>query len=395
MKYVFFVPDGAADYPCDELGGQTPLEYAATPNMDFMAREGRGGTVQTIPPGMGSGSDIATLSLMGYDPREYYTGRGPLEAAYRGIRLRPGEYAYRCNLITETEGQLTDYSAGHITTPEAQDLIASLDKALGSPTISFSPGVSYRHLLILKEGGSDATVCRPPHDVLDRPTEDVLPSGEGADILLDLIDRSRGILANHPVNVARLAEGMHPANLIWPWGQGGAPRLTTFKERFGLTGSVISAVDVIKGIGFYMGLKIIEVAGATGYFDTDYAGKARAAIAALREGDFVFVHVEAPDEAGHEGLIEEKVKALTDFDAKIVGPVLDELKKMGSYRALVSPDHETPLSLRTHGSGPVPFALYATDAKADDMTAFSEKNARAYGSLQLDKGHDLIHLLLG
>lgn len=395
MKYVFFVPDGAADYPCDALGGQTPLEYAATPNMDFMAREGRGGTVQTIPAGMGSGSDIATLSLMGYDPLEYYTGRGPLEAAYRGIRLRPGEFAYRCNLVTEADGRLIDYSAGHITTPEARDLIASLDKALGTPTVSFSPGVSYRHLLILKEGGSDKTVCRPPHDVLDEPVGAVLPTGEGSEILLALIEGSRGILADHPINLARQAEGKNPANLIWPWGQGGAPRLTTFKERFGLTGSVISAVDVIKGIGFYMGLNILEVAGATGYFDTDYEAKARAAQEALRDGDFVFVHVEAPDEAGHEGLVEEKVRALENFDAKIVGPVLGALAETGNYRALVSPDHETSLALRTHGSGPVPFALYATDGTADGMTAFTEKNARAYGSLNIAKGHDLIHLLLG
>jgi 2,3-bisphosphoglycerate-independent phosphoglycerate mutase len=394
VKYVFFVPDGAADYAIDELGGQTPLEFAATPNMDFIAREGRGGLVQTIPEGMGSGSDIATLSLMGYDPREYYTGRGPLEAAYRGIRLRPGEYAYRCNLVTERDGKLIDYSAGHISTTEAAELIASLDKGLGTSNIGFKPGVSYRHLLILKEGGSDDTVCHPPHDVLDQRVEDILPAGEGSELLRDLIDRSREILSDHPVNKHRVASGQNPANLIWPWGQGGAPRLTTFKERFGMTGSVISAVDVIKGIGFYMGLKIIEVPGATGYFDTDYDAKARAALDALNESDFVFLHVEASDEAGHEGLVEEKVRALENFDRRLVGPVLAGLKEMGEFRVLVSPDHETPLVLRTHGSGPVPFALYATDGKADDMTAFSEKNARAYGSLQLDRGYDLIYQLL-
>lgn len=395
MKYVFFVPDGAADLPCDELGGLTPLEAADIPNMNFMAREGRGGLVQTIPAGMGSGSDIATLSLMGYDPKEYYTGRGPLEAAYRGIRLRPGEYAFRCNLVTEKNGLLTDYSAGHISTEEATVLMETLDRELGNNFIRFYPGVSYRHLLILKEGGTDATVCRPPHDVLDQPVDKVLPAGEGADILLDLIERARPILEKHEINKGRVADGKNPANLIWPWGQGGAPRLTTFKERFGLSGAVISAVDVIKGIGFYMGLRVIEVPGATGYFDTDFEAKARFALRALEENDFVFIHAEASDEAGHEGLVDEKVEALQNFDKRLVAPVLDGLKKHGEWRALVSPDHETPLSLRTHGSGPVPFALYATDGEADAMAGFNETEAREHGSLRLDKGHDLIHLLLG
>lgn len=394
MKYVFFVPDGAADFPLDELGGKTPLEAANTPNFDFIAREGRGGLVQTIPEGMGSGSDIATLSLMGYDPREYYTGRGPLEAAYRGIRLRPGEFAYRCNLVTEQDGLLKDYSAGHITSEEATVLIETLDRELGNNFIRFYPGVSYRHLLILTEGGSDATVCHPPHDVLDQPVIDVMPSGEGSYLLNDLIERSRKVLDSHSINISRRMTGKNAANLIWPWGQGGAPRLTTFKERFGLSGAVISAVDVIKGIGFYMGLNILEVPGATGYFDTDYEAKASFALEALKENDFVFIHVEAPDEAGHEGLVDEKVKALENFDRRLAGPVLEGLKAFGDYRVIVSPDHETPLAERTHTSGPVPFALYGSGEEADGMTAFNERNARDYGSLRIDKGSDLIHLLL-
>ena len=395
MKYVFFVPDGAADFPVDSLGGKTPLEAADTPNMDYIAREGRGGLVQTIPEGMGSGSDIATLSLMGYDPRKYYTGRGPLEAAYRGIRLRPGEFAYRCNLVTEQDGMLFDYSAGHITTEEATVLIETLDRELGNNFIRFYPGVSYRHLLILTEGGSNETVCHPPHDVLERQLYDVMPTGEGSNLLCDLIERSRAVLENHSINEGRRAAGKHPANLIWPWGQGGAPRLTTFKERFGLSGAVISAVDVIKGIGFYMGLKILEVPGATGYFDTNYEEKARFALEALKDHDFVFVHAEAPDEAGHEGLVDEKVQALENFDRRLVAPVLDGLKAFGDFRVIVSPDHETPLAERTHTSGPVPFAMYSTGGAADSMTAFNERNARDYGSLKLDKGSDLIHLLLG
>ncbi len=395
MKYVLLVPDGAADYPSDELDGQTPLEAADTPNMDFLAREGRGGTVQTIPKGMGSGSDIATLSLMGYDPRVYYTGRGPLEAAYRGIRLKPDEFAFRCNLITEENGRLKDYSSGHITTEDATVLIETVDQVLGNENIRFYPGVSYRHLLVLKEGGSAETICRTPHDVLEQPVAEVMPVGPGAALLRDLIDRSRPILANHDINEGRRRAGNNPANLIWPWGQGGAPNLKTFKERFGVTGSVISAVDVIKGLGYYLGLDIVEVPGATGYFDTDYEAKARFALSALADKDFVFVHAEAPDEAGHEGLAKEKVKALENFDKRLVGPILEGLKSGGDYRVMVSPDHETPLSVRTHTHGPVPFAIYATGEAADNLTAFSEKAAREQGSLHLENGYDLIHLLIG
>jgi 2,3-bisphosphoglycerate-independent phosphoglycerate mutase len=394
MKYVFFVPDGAADYPVHELDGKTPLEYAETPNLDFLAREGRGGLVQTIPEGMGSGSDIATLSLMGYDPREYYTGRGPLEAAYRGIRLRPGELAFRCNLVTESDGLLVDYSAGHISTEEATVLIETLDRELGGSFARFYPGVSYRHLLILLEGGSDKTVCRPPHDVLDKPMNEVLPSGEGAGILVDLMEKAKPILAAHEINRGRIADGKNPANMIWPWGQGTAPRLIPFKERFGLSGAVISAVDVIKGIGYYMGLRVIEVPGATGYFDTDYEAKARFALKALEDTDFVFIHAEAPDEAGHEGLAAEKVKALENFDARLVAPVLEGLGKYGDYRIIVSPDHETPLEKRTHTRGPVPFVLYETGGESDGMAAYSEREASSNGSMRVTQGHDLIHMLL-
>lgn len=395
MKYIFLDPDGAADLPVDELGGLTPLEVADTPNLDRLAREGRGGTVQTIPEGMGAGSDIATLSLMGYDPREYYTGRGPLEAAYRGIRLKPGEYAYRCNLITERDGFVKDYSAGHISTEDATVLIETLDQELGNDEVRFYPGVSYRHLLILREGGMKETVCRPPHDVMDHPVKEALPSGPGAELLLDLIDRARPILANHAINKGRLDRGKNPANMIWPWGQGGAPKIATFKERFGITGAVISAVDVIKGLGYYLGLEIIEIPGATGYFDTDYEGKAAAALQALEDKDFVFVHVEATDEAGHEGLVDEKVVALENFDKRLVGPIIEGAAKFGKYRVLVSPDHETPVAVRTHTRGPVPFIFYESGGPVDGLSAFNETSARAEGSLKLANGYELINLLLG
>ncbi len=393
MKYVFLDPDGAADFPVDELGGLTPLEAADTPNLDRLAREGRGGTVQTIPAGMGAGSDIATLSLMGYDPREYYTGRGPLEAAYRGIRLKPGEFAYRCNLITERDGLVKDYSAGHITSEDATVLIETIDQALGNESVRFFPGVSYRHLLILKDGGNKETVCRPPHDVMDKPVDKVLPSGPGSELLVDLIAKSRPILAGHAINKGRLERGKNPANLIWPWGQGTAPTLQTFQDRFGVTGAVISAVDVIKGLGYYLGLEILEVPGATGYFDTDYAGKAAFAIKALEDKDFVFVHLEATDEAGHEGLAEEKVVALENFDRLLVAPILAGLEKFDKYRVLVSPDHETPVAVRTHTRGPVPFLIYEAGRPADGLSAFNESSARTEGSLKLTNGYELINLL--
>lgn len=394
MKYVMMVPDGAADLPDPRLGGKTPLQAADTPALDMIARRGVSGTVRTIPEGMGTGSDVASLALLGYDPARYYTGRGPLEAAYHGIILEPGEIAYRCNLITETAGRLDDYSAGHITSEEAALLVKSLDEELGSPDIEFHQGVSYRHLMILRKGGSPDTKCRPPHDVLGQLVTDVLPCGAGADLIRDLIVRSRDALASHPVNRRRLSEGKKPANLIWLWGQGGPPSLPTFAERFGLTGSIISAVDVIKGIGCYAGLDIINVDGATGYFDTDYEGKARAALASLKDRDFAFVHVEAPDEAGHEGNPEVKLKTLEQFDHETARVLMEGLEEYDEYRVLVVPDHATPCALRTHDPAPVPFALYDPARAADASVKFDEANAREHGSIHLDEGYRLIELLL-
>jgi 2,3-bisphosphoglycerate-independent phosphoglycerate mutase len=394
MKYVMLIPDGAADLPLDELGGKTPLEAANIPFLDLIAREGIGGTVRTIPPGIGTGSDVASLSLLGYDPRKYYTGRGPLEAAYHGIELKKGQIAYRCNLITEKDGALADYSSGHITSDEAAILIRAIDDALGTDKIEFHPGVSYRHLMILKEGGSPETKCYPPHDVLGRPIKEVLPSGYGANLLIDLINRSPAVLRDHEINKKRIAADKNPGNMIWPWGQGPPPHLTTFRDRFGIEGSVITAVDVIKGIGIYSGLDVINVNGATGYYDTNYEEKARSALASLKMKDFVFVHVEAPDEAGHEGDAKAKIKALEDFDNRTVRSIMEGLPEFGDYRVLVVPDHATPCSLRTHDPAPVPFALYSSNGEADGMPAFDEKSANEDGSIHLKHGEELIRLLI-
>lgn len=396
MKYVMMVPDGAADLPDSRLGGKTPLQAAHTPTLDKIAREGIGGTLKTIPDGMGTGSDIATLGLLGYNPSVFYTGRGPLEAAYHGITLGTGEIAYRCNLITEKDGTLFDYSSGHITSTEAQTLIKALNEEFGSENVQFHPGVSYRHLMILHRGGFAETKCYPPHDVLNQLILDVLPSGEGSDFLRELILSSPDVLKDHPINQARITEGKNPANMIWLWGQGGAPQVPKFEDHFHKTGAIISAVDVIKGIGCYAGLDVVHVDGATGYFDTNYEGKAESAMACLKHNDFVFVHVEAPDEAGHEGDPAVKVKTLEDFDARTAGPLLAKLEAMGEpFRVALSPDHATPCQLRTHDPAPVPFALYDPAGTPDAMPAFDEASAAEYGSIHFNTGDELINLLLG
>lgn len=393
MKYVILVPDGAADIPLKEIGGKTPLEIANTPNLDFIARNGIVGRVKTIPDGAGAGSDVASLSLLGYDPLKYYTGRGPLEAAYHGISLVGEDIAFRCNLVTAEDEILKDYSAGHISSDEAAVLIGELDTKLGSKDIRFYPGVGYRHLMILKKGGSPKTQCFPPHDVIGKPIKDILPQGEGAELLRELIEESRSILEGSEINQERKRQGKNPANMIWLWGQGRAPKLPTFKEKFGLTGAVISAVDVIKGIGFYAGLKIAQVEGATGYFDTNYEGKAEKALEILETDDFVFVHVEAPDEAGHMGDLEAKVKALEDFDQRLVRIIIEGLRDYRHYRVLVSPDHATPIAQKSHGVDPVPFAIYSSRNLKNEITSFNEASAQK-SSLFVEEGYKLINMFI-
>ena len=370
MKYVVIVGDGMADYPVEDLKGKTPLMVAKTPHMDWLARHGEIGLVRTIPDGFIPGSEIANLSIFGYDPVHYYTGRGPLEAASQGVKLQPDDIAFRCNLITlQFHGQkifMEDFSAGHITNDEAKEIIIDLNKVMGTNDVRFYPGVSYRHLMVLKNGAAqykdlERLELTPPHDIIGKEISPFLPEihGRGGeDQILTLMNTSQRLLKNHPVNLARKEKGFNPANSIWLWGQGRSPQMITLRERFGIEGYVISAVHLLKGIGILAGLEVLEVPGATGYFDTNYDGKAQYALRGLKEKDFVFVHVEAPDEAGHMGDSRLKVEAIEAFDEKIVGTILKGMDDFGKYKILVLPDHPTPLSVRTHTADPVPYVIY-------------------------------------
>jgi 2,3-bisphosphoglycerate-independent phosphoglycerate mutase len=390
MKYIVLIGDGMADYPIPEIGGLTPLQAADTPNMDFIAKHGKCGVARTVPEDKPPGSDVANLSIMGYNPQKYYTGRGPLEAASIGIKLEPDDIAFRCNLITEKNGLMSDYSSGHISSEEASILIKAVDKELGI-SCRFHAGVSYRHLLVMKKG--ENTECTPPHDVIGQSIEEVLPCGEDSESLISLIRASKTILENHEVNLRRKKAGKNTANLIWPWGQGKAPDMPLFKDMYGVSGSIISAVDLLKGIGKYAGLNVINVPGATGYLDTNFSGKAQYALTSLKEHDFVLVHVEAPDEAGHMGNIEAKIKAISDFDEKVVGGMLNELGGFGDYEIMVLPDHPTPISIRTHTREPVPFAIYSSTESADYVDRFDEF-APKDGIFGLVEGHKLMNLLI-
>ncbi|AFC99759.1 phosphoglycerate mutase [Methanocella conradii HZ254] len=373
MKYAVILGDGMSDYPVKELNGKTPLMCANKPNMDFMARHARHyGLCQTTVEGLPAGSDVANMAALGYDPARYYNGRGPLEAMSMGVRLKPDDVAFRCNLITIKDGAIFDYSAGHVTSEEAAELIAYLDEAMGGNGVKFYPGVSYRHLLVLRKGAG--AICDAPHDYVGEPVDAHMPRGDGHELLAELIINSWKLLAGHPVNIKRVAAGKNPANSIWPWGQGRAPAMPQFREKYGLTGSVISAVDLIKGLGAYAGLDVINVPGATGYLDTDYSAKARYALKSLEERDFVFVHIEAPDEAGHEGMVEEKVKAIENIDKKVVGPMLDGMRRLGDFRLMVLPDHPTPLSIKTHARDPVPYIIYDSRHVIDTGKTYDERS---------------------
>ena len=389
MKYMILLGDGMADVPLPELGGKTPLEHANIPNMDYITKHGRCGLARTVPPGMPAGSDIANMSVLGYAPEKYYTGRGPLEAASMGVTLEEGEIAFRCNLITVTDGAIADYSAGHITSEEASILIASIDDALSSDHIRFHAGISYRHLMVTDGIGASA-VCTPPHDVLGEPAESQMPEGEDCELLSDLIRGSAAVLDGHRVNEERIRAGKNPATHIWLWGQGGAPSFPSFEGMFGITGSMISAVDLLKGLAIYAGMDVIEVPGATGYLDTNYAGKADYAMKALEDHDFVYVHVEAPDEAGHAGDVDAKVQAIESFDEKVVGRVLD---RCSDCAIMVLPDHPTPIPLRTHTSDPVPFAIYGKGRGADSVSKFDERST-AEGSYGVRIGSDLVRMMI-
>jgi 2,3-bisphosphoglycerate-independent phosphoglycerate mutase len=402
MKYAIVIPDGCADEPLAALGGRTPLQAARVPNMDQIAQHGRVGRANNVPDSLTPASDVATLSLFGYDPLKYYTGRAPLETAAMGIHLGPNDYAIRCNLIHAPDGRMRDFTAGHISSEEGAPLIKALQHELGGQelvggTIEFHPGVQYRNILVWR-GKSAASPfegmkCQPPHDIPDKPIAEYLPGGPGGELLVRLMEASVPILADHPVNKKRVADGKKPATQIWLWGQGKAPQIQPFEELYGPRGAIISAVDLVRGVGVLLGWHRIDVPGATGYLDTDYAAKGRFAVEALGAFDLVCVHVEAPDEASHEGRADEKVKALERIDEYIVGPLLASLPRHGDWRILVSPDHRTTIRTRAHAYGAVPFAVAGSGISPAGQTAYDELTAAA-SELSFDPGWGLMKWFL-
>jgi 2,3-bisphosphoglycerate-independent phosphoglycerate mutase len=395
MKYVVLLGDGMADYPTKMLGGKTPLQCAFTPYIDQIAAEGTLGRVDTIPEGFIPGSDVATLSVLGYDPRSTYTGRGPLEAASMGISLGQNDIAYRCNLVTIGEKDsenafMEDFTAGHISTEESREIILDLNKTLGSSPYQFFPGVGYRHLFVWRDAPSSPETTAP-HDITGKTIASYLPRGDSAQEINSIMQRAGEILINHPVNVQRQKAGKKQANSIWLWGQGKKPQLIPLTQKYSLQGGMISAVDLLKGIGIIAGLKVFPVEGATGYIDTNYEGKAKMALDILNFMDFVFVHLEAPDEMGHEGNAAGKIQAIELFDEKIVGPILNKIGSFGDYRLLVLSDHPTPLDLKTHVSDPSPFAVLSS-IKDENKAAglpFNEINAKE-SSILISPGYLLM-----
>lgn len=381
MKCIVVLGDGMADEPIAELGGKTPLEYARTPNMDRMAGEGVCGMLRTIPDGYEAGSDIANMAVLGYSPEKYYTGRGPLEALSMGVGLAPDDVAYRCNLVTVEDGTMADFSSGHITSAEGKELFASLQPEI--PDVMARAGVSYRNLLVV-HGGKGA-VSTPPHDIVGQGIAPYLPKGSDAELLLRCMEKSRGVFACHPVNRARIAAGKKPATQIWPWSGGRKPAFPPFREKYGKRGGIISAVDLLNGIARCAGMDVITVPGATGYLDTDYAAKGRYALEAIKCLDFVYIHIEAPDEAGHLGSIVEKVKAIEKVD-EVVGMILDGFDGV----VAVLPDHPTPIRVKTHTRDPVPFVVRGKGK--DGTSEFSEKAARS-GSLGMKNAVDFLDFL--
>jgi 2,3-bisphosphoglycerate-independent phosphoglycerate mutase len=389
MKHVILIGDGMSDYPVRELKGKTPLEAAQTPNMDFIAQNGICGWTKNVPKGMPPASDVANMSIFGYDPKRYYTGRGPLEAASLGVKLAKDEIAFRCNLVTVKNRKMQDFTAGHISTAKARKIMKTLDKKLGCREVKFYPGLSYRHLLVIKSCLVKETVkTTPPHDITGKAIHDYLPKGKGAETLLQLMNESEVIL--HEMKTR--------ATMIWPWSPGKTPSMPLFRKKFGLRGAVITAVHLLKGLGKTLGLEVIDVPGATGYLDTNYVGKAKYALKALRRNNIVFVHVESPDEAGHEGNIRHKIRAIEDFDKDVVGTVLKGLRPQASgLRILVLPDHPTPIKVMTHTAEAVPFAIYPEEGIRRQKRAiegFNEKEIKK-SKLRIKEGHKLLKLFLG
>ncbi|MGW8313894.1 MAG: cofactor-independent phosphoglycerate mutase [Desulfuromonadales bacterium] len=399
MKYMTLLGDGMADEPIAELAGKTPLQAASTPNMDKLARSGIIGLAETVPREFHPGSDVANLSVFGYDPASCYTGRSPLEAASMGVELNPEDVAFRLNLVTlglaGGDMYMQDFSAGHISTEEARELIECLQAELGDEEFQFYPGVSYRHLMVWRGGRADLKVA-PPHDLTGQSISGHVPRSAESMPLMQITNAAQLLFNRHPVNLRREAAGKLPANSIWLWGQGRRPQMPTLQEKYNLSGAVISAVDLIKGIGIYAGLDVINVPGATGYLDTNYLGKAEAALDALKTRDFVYLHVEAPDEAAHGGKLSDKIEAIESFDREVVGTVMAGLEKLGDYRVLLLPDHPTPVAKMTHTKDPVPFVLAGSGNEFVAKTAakeYSESAAQASG-LVLDPGYLVMEALV-
>jgi 2,3-bisphosphoglycerate-independent phosphoglycerate mutase len=400
MKYVVVLGDGMADYRMPQLGHRTPLQYARKPKIDFLAANGETGIVRTIPEGIGPGSDTANLSVMGYDPRKYYTGRSPLEAVSMGVELSDTDLAFRCNLVTldmdndYESAVMADYSSDEISTAESTELINEINRQLSSNGISFHAGISYRHCMVW-HGGSGNRKLTPPHDILEKKITPYLPSGDNSSMFIDLQKRSREILANHPVNLSRISRGLRPANSIWLWGEGRKPALPRFADKYGIIGSVIAAVDLIKGIGICAGLDTVDVEGATGNINTNFRGKAEAALEELRNGkDFVYVHIEAPDECGHRFEIENKVRAIELIDELVVGTLLEGLSDYDDYSLMVLPDHPTPLSIRTHAADPVPYVIYRKrGTEPSGVAGYDEFEAQKTG-IYITEGYRLMDRFL-
>ena len=397
MKYLVMLCDGMADYPVEALGGKTPLETAETPVMDKLAETAVVGLVKTVADGMKPGSDVANLSVLGYDPEVYYTGRSPLEAGSIGIDMKKTDVSLRCNLVTLSDEAayedktIIDYCADDISTEEAKILVDFLAEKLNSDEFRFYSGVSYRHCLIWNNGTMDIGTLTPPHDITGKPIMEYIPKHENAAKLYDLMKKSYQLLKDHPVNKARIERGKRPANSIWLWGEGVRAELDDFSKKYGLNGSMISAVDLLKGIGKFSNMAVVNVDGATGYIDTNFEGKAAAAVEEFRRGqDFVYIHVEAPDECGHRNEMENKVKSIELINRLILGPVVEELRKMGDFKVLVTPDHPTPLSLKTHTNDPVPFLMYSSNKAENGVKdGFCERTAGETGTY-IEKGFTMM-----
>lgn len=401
MKYLVMLCDGMADEPNEALGNSTPMEKANKPCMDSLAAKAEVGIVKTVAEGLKPGSDVANLSVLGYEPAVYYSGRSPLEAASIGIDLKDTDVTLRCNLVTLSDDEdyenktILDYCADDISSEEAKILIEYIQEKLGNDVFRFYPGVSYRHCLVWSNGNPHPGVLTPPHDITGKVITDYIPKGEAVDELYDLMKKSYDLLKDHPVNQARIARGKRPANSIWLWGEGTKPLLDNFSEKFGIKGSMISAVDLLKGIAICAGMNSVDVDGATGYIDTNFDGKCKAAIEEFKNGaDLVYVHVEAPDECGHRGEIENKVKAIEMIDEHILGPVVEFLKGYDDFAVLVCPDHPTPLSIRTHTSTPVPYLIYDSKNEINSgVKVFCEKEARETGNY-IEKGFTMMNYFL-